>query len=226
MPTDVYAVGHSIHGERSYQGQTVLTYKVQYPQFTTFRTLPSLRNINTYYHQQALSLASELPATYYPQAVADLQSREELGAPFYPYEIQRPYTITYGQNCVLSLYLDEYIFTGGAHGTTTRASDTWNARNGERILLSALFPQDFDYAELLKGLIEEEIGRRNAQQSGLYFEDYADRVEQAWSEANFYLTPEALVLYFRQYDIAPYSTGIPTFAFPYALVGATVPICR
>jgi hypothetical protein len=126
---------------------------------------------------------------------------------------------------VASLYLDEYEFTGGAHGATVRSSDTWNALTGQRIALSTLFPAGLGYVERLKELIYEEIERRNGAEPGQFVSGYQAVIEEAFSENNFYLTPGELVIYFQQYDIAPYSTGIPTFAFPYGLIGANVPKC-
>ncbi len=225
MAREVFAVNHSITGGRSFGNQDVITYKIDYPEFVTYTTLPSLTRINTYYRDSALALARDFQATYDAEALADYYSHQEQGLPFEGYTLNRPYEITYGQDCVISLYLDESIYTGGAHGTTTQTSDTWNGLNAQRLPLSALFPPGFDYTELLEGLIDEDIARMNAAQPGIFFDDYAQRVSETFSENNFYLTPEALTIYFQQYDIAPYSTGIPTFAYPYALVGATVPGC-
>jgi hypothetical protein len=42
---------------------------------------------------------------------------------------------------------------------------------------------------------------------------------------NFYLTKEGVVIYFQQYDIAPYSSGLPTFVIPYGPGGAVTPRC-
>ena len=49
----------------------------------------------------------------------------------------------------------------------------------------------------------------------IYFEDYCKLVLDSFNPEQFYLVPRGntydLVIYFQQYDIAPYSTGIPTF---------------
>lgn len=225
MAREVFAVNHTLRGGRSLASQDVITYVIQYPEFVSTASLPSLDRINAYYRDSALALARDFQTEYDSEALADFYRHQAEGTPFSAYTLNRPYVITYGQNCVVSLYLDANVYAGGAHGNTVRTSDTWNALTGARLPLSALFPLGFDYAELLKGLIDEEIARRNAAQPALYFDDFAQRVEDSFDESNFYLTPDALVLYFQQYDIAPYSTGIPTFSFPYALIGATVPGC-
>lgn len=225
MAREVFAVNHTLTGGRSFANQDVITYKIDYPEFVSYTAMESLERMNTYYRDSALTLARDFQTTYEADALADYYDHRAQGIPFNGYELKRPYTITYGEDCVVSLYLDEYIYTGGAHGTTVRTSDTWDARTGQRLPLSAMFPRGFNYAELLEGLIAEDIAKRNAAQPGLYFDDYAQRVAQTFNEASYYLTPDALTVYFQQYDIAPFSTGIPTFSYPYGLIGATVPKC-
>jgi len=225
MAREVFAVNHTITGGRSFATQDIITYKIQYPEFVSHMSLASLNRINAYYRESALTLARSFMSTHETNALADYYEHRRQGIPFFGYEMNRPFTITYGQDCVVSLYFDEYVFTGGAHGNTTRTSDTWNALHGRRIALPELFPQDFDYAQMLKALIVEEITARNAAEPGLYMDEYPALVEKAFCPNQFYLTPGELVLYFQQYDIAPYATGIPTFAFPYKLIGACVPGC-
>lgn len=46
-----------------------------------------------------------------------------------------------------------------------------------------------------------------------YFDDCAKLVSKTLNLNSFYLTPEGVVLYFQQYDIAPYAAGFPEFEF-------------
>ncbi len=225
MSHEVYAVTNSFADERKFAGQTVLTYRIEYPQFVSYTPMESLRRINAEYRQQAQYLAHTIQATYYSDAVADYQTHRDQGLPFSPYEFLRTFEITYGQNCVLSLYFDEYQYTGGAHGNTLRTSDTWNALTAQRIPLSALFQPGTYYVGALENAIVAEIDLRNALQPNTYFDDSQALVRQYFNPESFYLTPEALVIYFQQAEIAPYATGIPTFPIPYAQVGARIPGC-
>ncbi|MEA4987263.1 MAG: RsiV family protein, partial [Anaerovorax sp.] len=49
----------------------------------------------------------------------------------------------------------------------------------------------------------------------IYFDDYETLVVETFNPKNFYCTPEGVVVYYLQYDIAPYSSGIREFLIPY-----------
>lgn len=55
------------------------------------------------------------------------------------YEVYRKFKITFNNNNIISLYADEYIFQGGAHGNTLRTSQTWNLLIGGMLNLENFF---------------------------------------------------------------------------------------
>lgn len=61
----------------------------------------------------------------------------------------------------------------------------------------------------------ECIERQISREPDIYFEDYRERISQYFREENFYCEPSGVVIYYQQYDIAPYSSGIRTFLIPY-----------
>jgi hypothetical protein len=223
---EVFVHSNTIANARGQSNQAAFTYRIEYPRFVANTPLTSLRRINERYRQQAQYLAQSAQATYARPAEEDRRRLERGGGDaFSPYELLRTFEVTYGQNCVLSLYLDEYLYTGGAHGTTRRTADTWDVRSDRPVPLSALFPQRADYADRLRDAVAAEVARRGAGAAGSYFEDYETRISEYFNPESFYLTPEALVLYYQQYELGPYATGIPTFSLPYAEVGARIPGC-
>jgi hypothetical protein len=60
----------------------------------------------------------------------------------------------------------------------------------------------------------------------MYFDNYEQLVSTNFKANNFYLSREGLVIYYQQYDIAPYAAGIPTFVIPYGPGGAKQPGCQ
>ncbi|HBD63664.1 MAG TPA: DUF3298/DUF4163 domain-containing protein [Clostridiales bacterium] len=149
------------------------------------------------------------------------QYRESLitDYPFHQYEAYMAFNAPYNQNCLLSVYNDEYEFTGGAHGNTTRSSATWELFRGTRLPLYSFFKPGTDYKKLLTDEIIKQAEKNLAENPGIYFDNYKDLIVSTFNPDSFYLTPHGLVIYYQQYDIAPYSTGIVEFTIPYDKIG-------
>lgn len=131
--------------------------------------------------------------------------------PFHMHEALMVYEITYNKNCAISIYFDTYKYTGGAHGITLRDSDTWALERGKPINLYDLIP-DRTFAI---NMINKQITTQISHGEDWYFENYVALVNQNFNPQSFYLHPAGVALYFQQYDIAPYSSGIPVFILPW-----------
>ena len=46
------------------------------------------------------------------------------------------------------------------------------------------------------------------------FEDYPYLLRNKFNQNHFFLRPGYIVIYYQQYEIAPYATGIPEFSIP------------
>ncbi len=221
MMSDIVVRSRALQGDFHYRGTIVLTYLVHYPVFESPLYPQSARKIDAYYRQRALHIVRGIATGLYPQAVEDYEQRQESDFPFNPYDVQRDFTAGYIGGCVASLYFDLYQFTGGAHGTTVRTSDTWDVSRARTLPLSAVFPGNPGYREELIG----EIQRQIAQERDFYFENAEALARESFDEESYYLTDDALVIYYQQYDIAPYAFGIPEFSIPYGQFGAQIPRC-
>lgn len=154
----------------------------------------------------------------YSQAVGNYHNAKDNNFPFNSFEAYMEYKITYNENCFLSMYVDEYDFTGGAHGITKRTSNTWELCKGTQLSLCNFFKPGTDYETLIIDEITK-LAKENNEQSNLYFEDYESLIAQNFNPNSFYLSPDGITIYYQQYDIAPYSTGIVEFTIPYSVVG-------
>ena len=208
---------HTLSDVLTYQNEAILTYKIEFPQFSSLIYQKAMQRINAYYQGQAEALKRYIYRTLYFQAVENYQYAKKNGYPVMVFEVQQAYRITHMANHDISLYTDQYTYTGGAHGSTVRTSQTWGLPRGYKIPLKALFPPRFPYRAYLIHKIIQEIERQNASGDSVYFDDYKENVQNTFDENNFYLIPEGIVIYFQQYDIAPYSTGIPEFLIPYPI---------
>lgn len=198
-----------------FQNTPALNYKIDYPQFTSTCSRRAAAAVNSFYRLRAKSLETYCRFTLYPQAVADLKQLQEDLDPLLGFEFLVTFQVTYNSGCVVSLYMDQYEFEGGAHGSTQRTSQTWDFSTGKRMQLSDFYPHNPSYREEIQSQIQSGIGRRLEQEPSTYFEDYPELLRTAFNPESFYLTPEGLVIYYQQYDIAPYSTGMPQFLLPF-----------
>ena len=200
----------------TYNNTPMISFSVRYPKIALLCG-PAAQNgiaqtiqaqINAFYQEAAHDLC--------PLAISDYQNALENGFPFHPYDATLQYTVTYNQNGHLSLYHDHYTFTGGAHGSTVRASDTWSLPRGQHLPLSHFFPKDPNYRTTLIRELTRQADERMRENPGIFFDNYRELISEAFREDHYYLTPAGIDIYYQQYDIAPYSTGIVVFTIPYA----------
>lgn len=156
--------------------------------------------------------------TLYPQAVQDYKNSLLNGYPFNPHGAFLNYSVTYNENCVLSFYYDTYTYTGGAHGTTLRLADTYGLNTGREIPLSAYFQDKVNYRKKVLQIILDEADKRNKEDPNLYFDDYRSLIKKYFNEQSYYLTPDGIVIFYGQYEIAPYAVGMPEFLIPYSQI--------
>ena len=144
--------------------------------------------------------------------------------PFNNYEAYLVYNITLNDNCYLSFYKDDYQYTGGAHGMTIRSSDTYNLCSGKKIPLCSYFDRGTKYKELLINLIQMQAEENYIANPGIYFENYKELIAENFNAESYYLTENSISIYYQQYEIAPYSSGIIVFDIPYS-IAACPPSC-
>ena len=198
-----------------YEGNVpILIYQIDYPSFETTCSSEAAEQINAVYEREDRAAEESCRTILFERAKeqAGFLPPDETSFPSYQWQIT--YQITYNEGCVTSLYADHYSYMGGAHGSTLRTSNTWNFKNGKRICLPTCFSMsDFDLSlqRALFQTIEEQIAKRLRTSPSSFFEDYPSLLREHFRPENFYLVPEGMMIYFQQYDIAPYASGIPEF---------------
>jgi len=135
--------------------------------------------------------------------------------PTFPYELTAKYIIK-SQNKILSFYIEYYQFTGGAHGITTRVPYNIDIKTGNELLLKDLFTGGEEY----KRIINKEIEKQIAGNPDIYFSG-KDGFNGIKEKQQYFMDGNNIVVYFGQYEIAPYTTGIPEFRIPIKLFGNT-----
>ena len=199
----------------TYQNTVMVTLSISSPQVRIPSTLKAQMAINSRIRTQTSDFTRYVSKDLYQQAIQEYEDSQSGHFPFRPYDAVLNYTVTWNQDGLLSMYRDQYEFTGGAHGNTLRSSDTLSLSTGERIPLSSFFRPGTNYLGMLLEAILRQADANSAKEPGIYFENYRDLIVQYFNPESFYLTPQGLCIYYQQYEIAPYSTGIVVFTIPY-----------
>jgi hypothetical protein len=152
-----------------------------------------------------------------PEAVQYHQDmKERFGIERPPFELVSDFKVTLQRPGFVSLYTDLYEYTGGAHGATTRRGATVELEQARLLSLADLFVEGFDWNQALLGSIREQM----QAQPDLYFEDAASKLSRLSAEQPYYLEPGNVVVFFAQYELAPYAAGIPEFRVPVQVLAA------
>jgi hypothetical protein len=119
--------------------------------------------------------------------------------------------VTYQSPDIISIALNSYLNTGGAHGNMTISFLNFNARTGDIIKNNALIKNNPAFLELAKTHFKKklQVSKDNESISDYFFgEDFH-------LPSNIGLSDEGLVLIYNVYEIASYSQGITEIIIPF-----------
>ncbi len=201
----------AMKNELTYNGEILLTYRIEYPEFHSSCFQMCLNKVNRFYQNKAHAFQRHCEIELFPMAIEQYNEDRKNNYPIRAFDAVLVYEVTYLSACIISIYFDQYEYTGGAHGNTVRSSQTWNLQRCELIRLRQLFCCLPDYKAYILTAVEAQI----KNEPDLYFEDYEELIAEAFNPCSFYCTPEGVVVYYQQYDIAPYASGIREFLLPY-----------
>lgn len=200
-----------IEKELYYQGEVIVRYKIEYPEIINSHYKEGMRIFNQENRKIALERKEYAEEELYEQAKQTYEFNKKNSYPIMIYELIRECNITYNREQLLSLYCDEYIFEGGAHGNTLRKSQNWNLELVKEIPLQAFSKGNPYYLVNILKQINNQITKQIEDGTGAYFPEYCQLVLETFNIENYYLTQKGIVIFFQQYDIAPYASGIHTF---------------
>lgn len=201
----------TVKKELKYNDTVVLKYIIEYPQIVSTKYMYGNLEFNKYNKLKAIELQNEIERDLYEDAIKVNKYNMEQGYPLMRYEVIQKYNVTYNKDKEVSLYIDKYIFSGGVHGSTIRTSQNWNLRGANLVPLSFFYYDNKNYVANILNEILIQIDSQIESGVNQYFEDYCSLVVQNFKVDNYYLLPNYIVIFYQQYDIAPYSSGLPSF---------------
>jgi len=164
--------------------------------------------INNAIYDQTMQVKSELESSYAEYA-ADAKKFDFTAHPFQLYVNYEVHTG--GQ--VLSLVVQTYQFTGGAHGMSWKNYYNLDTQNSRQLAMQELFKAEVDYISIINAEIKKQIQDQITNEQGMYFEG-AEGFTTIAANHPFYIKDQHLVICFGQYEIAPYAAGMPEFKLP------------
>lgn len=118
------------------------------------------------------------------------------------------YAVHLNEGHLLSISINRYIYSGGAHGMSSLEGYTFDLNSGKRYKFSELFKFDRENKQIINKIIAQQIRDRN-----IYVFSPFNGVRD---NPNFYLeSGKKVVFVFQPYEIAPYSEGILKFSVSY-----------
>jgi len=151
------------------------------------------KNVKQYINSVLMSIVNTLieQTDYYQNPITEVTGR---------------YYIRTNGKGILSISIEMYWFSGGAHGMTVLKSVTFDVATGRIYRLQDLFKENSDYVKRLTDIIKRQIQERDVP----VIVDFTS-IEP---DQDFYIENATLVIYFQLYELAPYAYGFPTFKIP------------
>ena len=205
-----------------------LKYEFNLPKVTSTDNPEAAEQINSYFAQQKEALLSDCNE-YYEWAKEDYQTRvdiaqengtEEPTEDTFGYYSGSDYTVMRQDDTVISFREMSTTYTGGAHGNNIVAGVTFDAKTGERILLSDLMENEEEGKSQVDQILLEkaqEMQEKSIQEDGygIFFEEYENYIPDVLTEDSWYLKEDGMTIVSNEYLLAPYAAGATYFDLPY-----------
>ena len=124
---------------------------------------------------------------------------------------------------ILSVKMEYYQFTGGAHGGSTIEFLNYNLATGEKINWQNVFKKDSNYLQAISDysktdLTKQLLSGQNQASDKDWIKTGTDPSNKDNYSTNVGFLNEngGLAIVFAQYQVAPHSTGMPEVNIPYA----------
>lgn len=116
------------------------------------------------------------------------------------------YTVSYNEKGKLSLYMDYYIYLGGAHGDPIRVPYTFDLATGAELSLKDVIQGNADYVSIINKNIKAQLKTRSLLLSVPFKTIEKDR--------DFFLNRSGVVIYFEPGEYTSFADGMPEFVIP------------
>ncbi len=202
--------------ERNEEDQLLLTYQYNSVSVTIPGNQEAQDKINDFFVQEEVSYQDTIQE-YVQFAKEDLEMRgddPELMESWGGYSVGKEYSIARADEKIISVVLDCYEFTGGAHPNSGRVAYTFDAQTGEKLSLEAVV-KDLDEAQSVTTEFLTEKLAEQEQEEGMLFDDYQSYIQDILTDNTWYLDQEGFHIIINEYIVSPHAAGIQEMTMPY-----------
>jgi len=164
------------------------------------------------YYPQVMGMRDAASQEQANRRLRELSEVKDVPAGQLDYSYTGDFEVPFFRKSLLVLELNAYHYPwGAAHGMPSLVYAHLNMTNGRFYALKDLFLPGSDYVKTLSDIVGEQI-KTDPHYEFLFPDSY----EGIKPDQPFFVTADALHLYFQPYEIGPYAVGFPTFRIPFA----------
>ncbi len=145
--------------------------------------------------------------------IADYKQFEtDFGKSFISYNADTNMMVSHFSEDMVSIQIDYYLFTGGAHGYGGTNYLNFNTKTGEILTPSSMYVNEKEFLKFVENKFREEFQipkDSSINATGFWFENDTFYLPQ-----NVGFTESEVVLLYNQYEIASYAEGPILLSFP------------
>jgi hypothetical protein len=132
------------------------------------------------------------------------------------YTLESTAAVVRQDSSLITIQIDGYVFSGGAHGSTYTGFLNWNTKANKKIGLNDLFSPGYE-AKLRA--IGEKIFRADEKLSDTSsLRNYFFKDQKFSLNDNFLITPVGIQFLYNEYEIKSYAEGQTTLLIPYTQI--------
>ena len=179
---------------------------IDYPQIKDFENKAVEEKVNNFFKDEF-----EQSILWYDEIAADTSEVDSFEFNF-SYSFETGFNVEYNSNKFLSISLDHYQYTGGAHGNFYSSGYNIDMKTGKVLPLSDIINNDsFDILSYeCEQAILDSFQVNSLTEAGLFDDEISVPPDQ-----DYYIIPGALVLQFDPYEIGPFSMGELNVEIPF-----------
>lgn len=144
------------------------------------------------------------------QSAKEMESEE---TSLLPYSAYQDFKVTYNKNGIVSIFTNDYLYTGGAHGYGSNRGYNFDLKTGKKLKLKDLFKNN-----AYKTVIYNEIIKQINKNKDTFDSNAPEIVKENLDYSEFYITKDGIIICFQEYEIACYAVGRPQFLIPFKLI--------